>query len=92
VLIGLALILVIRPVAGVVALTRSPALSREQGWAVAFFGVRGIGSIYYLAYAAGASDVLAVDWLWSTVAFTVVASVFVHGALSTPVLRLVGRT
>ena len=61
-------------------------LTRPQRWAVAFFGVRGVGSLYYLAYAAGEDPVLAQDWLWSTVAFTVVASVLVHGVLSTPVM------
>ena len=45
--------------------------------------------IYYLAFAAGESSVLAEDWLWSTVAFTVVASVLVHGVLSRPVMRAV---
>ena len=33
-------------------------LDRPQRWAVAFFGVRGVGSLYYLAYAAGEADVL----------------------------------
>ena len=91
--IGLALIFLIRPAAGILALApwarserRPGSLSRSQQWAVAFFGVRGIGSIYYLAYAAGEHPVLAQDWLWSTVAFTVVASVLVHGVLSTPVM------
>jgi NhaP-type Na+/H+ or K+/H+ antiporter len=52
----------------------------------AFFGVRGVGSLYYLAYAAGEAPELGQDWLWSTVSFTVVASVLVHGVLSTPVM------
>ena len=91
--IGLALILVVRPAAGILALTPWPgrgkntaALTRRQQWATAFFGVRGVGSIYYLAYASGESDALAQDWLWSTVAFTVVASVLIHGVLATPVM------
>jgi NhaP-type Na+/H+ or K+/H+ antiporter len=58
---------------------------RERA-ATAFFGVRGVGSIYYLAYAAGEAPELGQDWLWSTVAFTIVASVLVHGVLSTPVM------
>jgi NhaP-type Na+/H+ or K+/H+ antiporter len=61
-------------------------LTRPERWTVAFFGVRGIGSIYYLAYAAGEDQTLAQDWLWSTVAFTVVASVLIHGILATPVM------
>jgi NhaP-type Na+/H+ or K+/H+ antiporter len=90
--IGLALVFVVRPATGLVALSpwawrERPPLDRGQRWAAAFFGVRGIGSIYYLAYAAGEADELGVDWLWSTVAFTVVLSVFVHGVLASPVLR-----
>jgi NhaP-type Na+/H+ or K+/H+ antiporter len=91
VLIGLALILVVRPLCGRVALARSgPQLNGPQRWAVAFFGVRGIGSIYYLAYAAGEAPELGTDWMWSTVVFTVTASVFIHGTLASPVLRRIG--
>jgi len=89
--IGLGLILVVRPLAGLIALAGSGSrLDRPQRAAVAFFGVRGIGSVYYLAFALGAAPGLAADGLWSTVAFTVVASVVVHGALATPVMRWVG--
>jgi NhaP-type Na+/H+ or K+/H+ antiporter len=94
--IGLALILVVRPAAGILALApwpgrgeRTSPLTRHQRWATAFFGVRGVGSVYYLAYAAGQDDTLAQDWLWSTVAFTVVASVLIHGVLATPVMARV---
>jgi len=94
VLVGLALLLVLRPLAGLVALWpgarvrgEGEGLTRAQQVAAAFFGVRGVGSLFYLAYAAEESEVLAQDWLWSTVAFTVVASVVVHGVLATPVMR-----
>lgn len=88
--IGVALIFVVRPVTGLIALTG--CLERGERWATAFFGVRGIGSIYYLAYAVGEADELAVDWLWSTVTFTIVLSVFVHGVLASPVMRRIGAT
>lgn len=91
--IGVALVLVVRPLAGQAGLRLSrdrAGLDRGESWAVAFFGVRGIGSVYYLAYAAGEADELGTDWLWSTVSFTIVLSVFVHGALATPVMRRVG--
>ncbi|WP_182523961.1 cation:proton antiporter [Nocardioides dongkuii] len=95
--IGLALLLVIRPVLGFVSLAafarrthQTGGLTRPQQAAAAFFGVRGIGSIYYLAYAAGEDPALGDNWLWSTVAFTIVASVFLHGVLAAPVLRRVG--
>jgi NhaP-type Na+/H+ or K+/H+ antiporter len=94
VLVGLSLLLVLRPLAGLVALwpgapvrCGGEGLTRPQQVAAAFFGVRGVGSLFYLAYAAGEAEVLADDWLWSTVAFTVVASVVIHGVLATPVMR-----
>ena len=91
--IGLALIFVVRPArrdpgarpafaAGArPAGSPGPSSGRPRSSASA-----AIGSIYYLAYAAGEAPVLGQDWLWSTVAFTVVASVLVHGILSTPVM------
>jgi NhaP-type Na+/H+ or K+/H+ antiporter len=96
VLIGVGLVVLVRPLAGLVALSTrrrdehlAGGLSRSERWATAFFGVRGVGSIYYLAYAAGESPDLAADWLWSTVAFTIVVSVLVHGVLSGPLMRRV---
>ena len=96
--VAIALILVVRPLAGVIALTawrrdedRPGGLTKRERWATSFFGVRGVGSIYYLAFAAGHADVLAQDWLWSTVAFTVVASVLLHGVLSRPLMLAVDR-
>jgi sodium/hydrogen antiporter len=91
--IGLALIFLVRPAAGLLGLaplgSRSSPLTGPQRWAAAFFGVRGVGSIYYLAYAAGDVEEFGADWLWSTVGFTIVASVLVHGALASPVMRRV---
>ena len=93
-LVGLALVFVIRPVAGLIALApraRPEAsvggMSASEMWAISFFGVRGVGSLFYLAYAAGESADLRADWMWSTVAFTIVLSVMVHGVLATPVMK-----
>lgn len=91
--IGLAVIFLVRPLAGILALRtwrrsapESTGLTGPQRWAAAFFGVRGVGSLYYLAYAGGHAPELGADWLWSTVSFTIIASVLVHGALATPVM------
>jgi len=96
--IGLGLIFVIRPVAGVIALTPWRAQTHQAGgmtaaerWTASFFGVRGVGSLFYLAYAGGEVDLFAADWLWATVGFTVVASVLVHGVVSNPVMRRLDR-
>ena len=86
--IAVALVLVIRPLAGLVGL--HGCLETRERRVVAFFGVRGIGSIYYLAYAGGEAEALTTDWLWSTVSFAIVLSVFVHGALAAPVMQRLG--
>ncbi|QIG42125.1 sodium:proton antiporter [Nocardioides anomalus] len=88
VVITLAVLLVVRPLTGWLALLpcRHVMTAGDRG-AIAFFGVRGIGSLYYLAYASKEDSVLAQDWLWSTVSFTIVASVLLHGVLATPVMQ-----
>ncbi|HEU5158147.1 MAG TPA: cation:proton antiporter [Streptosporangiaceae bacterium] len=89
--VGLSLLLVWRPLIGWLALQGSPAGPRERR-AIAFFGVRGIASLFYLAYALGQAD-FGVDprSLWAVVTFTVLASVCLHGLTSTPVLSWLDR-
>ena len=101
--VALALVLVVRPVTGYLALALRP---RDEAWdggldrgemaAVAFFGVRGVGSLYYLAYATSHEHVPDEPWLWSTVAFTVIVSVLLHGVTATPAMARIdarrGRT
>lgn len=98
VVVAIALIFVVRPAAGWLSLRfRTPAaedhggMSKAERAAVAFFGVRGIGSIYYLAYAAGQRVFAEERWLWSTVTLTIALSVLVHGVLATPVLAWLDR-
>ncbi|WP_293679129.1 cation:proton antiporter [uncultured Phenylobacterium sp.] len=77
-LIGLALILVIRPAAGMLALIGSPLAGRQR-WVVAFYGVRGVGSIYYLSYAGSHTELAGLDRLWAITAFVVLVSTVLHG-------------
>ena len=93
IVVALALVLVIRPAAGYVALTMFARDEREEGGldrgeiaAVAFFGVRGVGSIFYLGYAVTHEHVPDEPWLWSTVAFTIIVSVLLHGVTATPAM------
>lgn len=76
--IGLALVFIIRPITGWLALSRTDLNSRER-FVIAFYGVRGIGSIYYLAYAGHHVELVDEGALWATVAFTIVLSIVVHG-------------
>lgn len=77
-LIGIALIFIIRPVSGMVALIGT-GLSTPQRAIVAFYGVRGIGWVYYLAFAGGQLELVDEGPLWATVVLTILLSTIVHG-------------
>ena len=76
--LGVALVFVFRPLAGMLALWGTRLSIRQRG-VVAFYGVRGIGSIYYLAYAGGQLELVNEGVLWATVTFTILLSTLVHG-------------
>jgi NhaP-type Na+/H+ or K+/H+ antiporter len=92
---GTALILVLRPLSGVISLMPFPngghGMGPRERLVAAFFGVRGVGSLFYLAYAAGHADFPELRWLWSTVAFTIGLSVLVHGVLAKPAMKWLER-
>jgi NhaP-type Na+/H+ or K+/H+ antiporter len=82
------LLLVIRPLATAIAFVGSGTAPRERAF-IGWFGVRGIGSLYYVAVALG-SGILSVDEsrsLFWTVAACVVASIVVHGVTAAPLCR-----
>jgi sodium/hydrogen antiporter len=93
VVVALALVLVVRPLAAYAALSVLPrdehlegGLDRGERVAAAFFGVRGVGSLFYLAYATSHEHVPDEPWLWSTVAFAIIVSVLLHGVTATPAM------
>jgi NhaP-type Na+/H+ or K+/H+ antiporter len=75
---GLALIFLIRPLVGWVSLAGTRIRGRER-LVVSFYGVRGIGSVYYLAYAGHHVELVNEHHMWATVAFTILLSTIVHG-------------
>ena len=85
--LALSLFVVIRPAATLLALARVP-LSRPQRAFIAWFGVRGIGSIYYLAYALshGVSET-AGQTLADITLVVVATSVVLHGISVTPLMQ-----
>jgi NhaP-type Na+/H+ or K+/H+ antiporter len=76
--ISAALIFVIRPLLGWLSLIGTLERHRERA-VVAFYGVRGIGSLYYLAYAGSHAELTNEAELWAVVAFTILLSTIVHG-------------
>ncbi|WP_181783411.1 cation:proton antiporter domain-containing protein [Pseudonocardia pini] len=90
VLVGLLMVLVIRPVTARLALWRGRGEGRERT-AIALFGIRGIGSFYYLAYATSEAGFTGVEQIWATAGFVVVVSVLVHGVAATPIMARLDR-
>lgn len=85
-LVALAVLFVVRPIAAAVGLVGTQ-IPRSERAAIAFFGIRGIGSLYYLAYALNSAVFSAADLLWALVAFAVLVSIAVHGTTATLVTR-----
>ncbi|MDB5880951.1 MAG: putative Na+/H+ and antiporter, NhaP type [Ramlibacter sp.] len=80
------LLLLIRPLAVVFGLMRSPS-SSGQRWLIGWFGIRGVGSLFYLSYAInrGLPGELA-SQLTALTLSVVVASIIVHGISVTPMM------
>ena len=79
------LIFLVRPLSGWVALAGSGLPPRER-FVTAAFGVRGIGSLYYLAFAASAAPLAGLTDLWLIVLVAIALSALVHGLSAAAVL------
>jgi NhaP-type Na+/H+ or K+/H+ antiporter len=84
-------LLLVRPLAGWIGLLGGTTGPRER-IAISFFGIRGIGSLYYLAYALGKGEFGGqASQLWALVGLVVAASVVLHGATTAPVMNWLDR-
>lgn len=88
--VGLLSMLAVRPVAGLVALAGSGLRFDEQA-AISFFGIRGVGSFYSLAYAYNTEQFGELDFVFALVGFVVLASILLHGIMATPVMGWLDR-
>ena len=59
--------------------------------AIAFLGVRGMGSIYYLAYGQNHADFAQLDQLWAVTRLAILVSIVVHGIVSGPFILFAER-
>lgn len=84
------ILLVVRPVTGLVGLIGLKAAWTEK-LTVAFFGIRGVGSFYYLAYGLNHMEVDGGERLWAIVGLVVLLSILLHGLTVTPIMRKLDR-
>ncbi|WP_343033306.1 cation:proton antiporter [Altericroceibacterium indicum] len=78
VIMAVLLVFVIRPVTGFLG-EMINALPWPGKLTVAFLGARGVGSIYYLAYAQNHGEFQQLPELWAGVSFTILLSIVIHG-------------
>ncbi len=90
VVVALVALLVIRPIAGWIGLVGGRTGRHERG-VIAFFGVRGIGSIYYLAYALGHANFSEGRALWTMVGLVIALSVVIHGIGAGPAMHMLDK-
>ena len=85
------LLVVVRPVAVWLGLIGAPIM-REQRLLISWFGIRGIGSIYYAMYAInhGLPESIAAQFMGFTL-LIVAASVVLHGISVTPLMERYAR-
>jgi NhaP-type Na+/H+ or K+/H+ antiporter len=76
--VALGIVFLVRPAAGMLALLfyDCPRMERLK---VAFFGIRGMGSIFYIAYAQNHAPFAEIDDVWRVAGITILISMVVHG-------------
>ncbi len=90
--IGLALllILVVRPLTGWISLTASPH-PRVSRALTAFFGIRGISTIFYLLHALSTARFADATRIAAVVGWAISGSILIHGVSSTPLMAWADR-
>ena len=88
--ISMVVLLIVRPAAGLVGLIGARA-TRSEKLTLAFFGIRGVGSIYYVAYALNHAAFPQAERLWAIVGLIILLSVLLHGLTVTPIMRGLDR-
>lgn len=87
---ALIILLVVRPVAGLLGLVGHQADWRER-LTLAFFGIRGVGSIYYLAYGLNHMPPIEAGRLWGVLGLVILLSILTHGLTVTPIMTRLDR-
>lgn len=78
VLLALVIIIVLRPLAGILGIFRTSYTNKKK-WAVAFFGIKGIGSFFYLSFALTQQSFSSSLELYAIVSWVVLFSIVIHG-------------
>lgn len=86
IVVSLAIVLAYRPVFGYLAMLTT-AYSHNKKWAIGFFGIKGIGSFFYLSYGLLHGNFVGYEELYGIVSYVVLFSIVIHGLTSLRVLN-----
>lgn len=78
VLFGLASIFIVRPLCAYFSVMRTQIPGKEKAM-ISFFGIKGVGSLFYLAFALNEAPFENAATLWCLVSFIVLCSIVIHG-------------
>lgn len=90
--IGIAtvILLLVRPLTGWLGLFGGRTGPRERA-VISFFGVRGVGSLFYVTYAIQEGQFSEHGVVWRIVGLVVIGSILVHGLSASPAMWLLDR-
>lgn len=86
ILFTLIFLFVIRPLAAFAGIGWGKFHIKEK-LAISFFGIRGLGTVFYVAFAFREVEFKYKDELWAIVAFTILISIMIHGITATPIMK-----
>ncbi|MCH4893743.1 sodium:proton antiporter [Sphingomonas sp. SFZ2018-12] len=90
VVFALIAVFLVRPLVGWISLAGLRRSPLERG-AIAFFGIRGLGSVFYFAYGINHGQFDQPTRLWGAIALVILISILLHGTTVTPVMRRLDR-
>ena len=83
---ALVFVLAVRPLAAWISLTGCNIAHKHRA-VISFFGIRGIGSFFYLSFAMKEAEFAGAEELWSITACIVVISIIVHGLSAATIMK-----
>ena len=86
ILLGVVFIVLIRPATAWIGMIGTELKPKEK-FVISFFGIRGIGSFFYLAFAMYEADFGTEKELWAVASFIVMLSLLIHGLTATKTIR-----
>lgn len=85
IIFSLVIVLVLRPLLGYLAMLTT-SLNTAKKWAIGFFGVRGIGSFFYISYALLHGNFVDYNPIFGIASYVILFSIIIHGFTSLRVI------